>query len=51
METTKIPGAGFKTIVIRIFKDLTERMDDLNENFNKEIVSITKCTEPIKKWS
>ena len=32
MKTTKIPDAEFKTMVMRIFKDLRRRMDELSEN-------------------
>ena len=32
MEAIKIPDAEFKTMVMRILKDLRVRMDDLSEN-------------------
>ena len=40
MEGIKVPDAGFKTMVIKMLKDVTERMDDLRENLNKEMVSM-----------
>ena len=49
MESTKIPDAEFKTIVIRMLKDLRRRIDDLSRNVNKKIVSIKKDLETIKK--
>ena len=39
----------FKTMVIRMLKDLRGRTDDLSENLNKEIVSIKRDIETIKK--
>ena len=42
METSNLPGTEFKTLVIRLLKELSE-------NFNKEIVSIKKDIETIKK--
>ena len=35
METSNLPGAEFKTLVIRMFNELRE-VDGLSENFNKE---------------
>ena len=35
-----MPDTEFKSMVVRMFKDLRERMDDLSENLNKEMVSI-----------
>ena len=49
MQATKIPDAEFKTIVIRMLKDLRRRIDDLSRNVNKKIVSIKKDLETIKK--
>ena len=49
METTKIPHAEFKTMVIRMLRDLRGRMFDLSENVNKETVSIKKGIGTIKK--
>ena len=37
-----MPDTEFKSMVVRMFKDLRERMDDLSENLNKEMVSIKK---------
>ena len=42
METSNLPGTEFKTLVVRLLKELSE-------NFNKEIVSIKKDIETIKK--
>ena len=42
MRATKMPDTEFKSMVVRMFKDLRERMDDLSENLNKEMVSIKK---------
>ena len=36
METSKVPDADFKTLVIRMLSELKERVDELSENFNKE---------------
>lgn len=36
-------------MVIRMFNKLRWRMDELNENLNKEIVSIKQDIETIKK--
>ena len=47
MGATKIPDADFKTMDICRFKDLRGRMDDLSENFKKEIISIKKDIETI----
>lgn len=49
MESTKIPDVEFKTMVIRMFKDLTRRMGDLRENLNKQIINIKKNIETIKR--
>ena len=37
METSNIPDAEFKTLVIRMIKELRGRIDELSEDFNKEI--------------
>lgn len=47
MEATEIPHAKFKIVVIRMLKDLKERMD-LSENL-KKIASMEKDIETIKK--
>ena len=49
MEASKILDTEFKTMVMRMLKDLRGRMDSLNENLNKEIVNIKKDIETIKK--
>ena len=36
MEATKIPDAEFKTMVIRMFKDIKKRVDVFNENLKRE---------------
>ena len=37
METSDIPDADFKTLVMRMLKELRGRIDELRENFNKEL--------------
>ena len=37
METSNIPDAEFKTLVIMMLKKLRGRVDELSENFNKGI--------------
>ena len=37
MEISNIPVAEFKTQVIKMLKELREKVDELSENFNKEI--------------
>ena len=49
MEATKTLDGKFKTRFIRMSKELRGRMKDLSENFNKEIVTIKKDIETIKK--
>ena len=34
METSNLPHAEFKTLVIRMFNELRGRIDELSENFN-----------------
>lgn len=46
MEATKIPDAELQTMVLRMLKDLSGRMDYLNENINKVLVSIKNNIEP-----
>ena len=46
MESTKIPDAEFKTVVIKMLKDIRGRMDDFTENLNKEIVRVKKEQKP-----
>ena len=40
METSNLPDAEFKTLVIRMLNELRGRVDELSENFNKEIENI-----------
>lgn len=40
MEATKVPGGKFKSMFIRMHKDLRRKMNALSKNLNKEIVSI-----------
>ena len=49
MEATQTPDAEFKTMVIRIVKDLREKVDDLSENLNKQRESINKDIKTTKK--
>mgnify|MGYP007046024479 CR=1 FL=1 len=35
METSNLPGAEFKTLVIRVFSELRGRVDELNKNLNR----------------
>ena len=37
IETSALPDAEFKTLVIRMLNELKGRADELCENFNKEI--------------
>ena len=37
METSNLPDAEFTALVIRLLNDLRGRVDELSENFNKEI--------------
>ena len=37
METSNLPDAEFKTLVIKMLNELRGRVDELSENFNKEI--------------
>ena len=49
METSNLPDAEFKTLIIRMLNKLRGRIDELNENFNKEIVNIKNCIQTVKK--
>lgn len=40
IESSNQPGTEFKTLAIRMLKELRERIDVLNENFDKEIGNI-----------
>ena len=37
MEASNLSDAEFKTLVIRMLNELRRRVDELSENFNKEI--------------
>lgn len=49
MEATRMSDVGFKAMVIRMLKDLMGRMNDPNENLNKDIVNTRKDIETIKR--
>ena len=49
METSTLPDTKYKTMVIRILKELRGRIDELSENFNKKIVSIKQDIETMIK--
>ena len=49
METSKLLDAEFKTQVIRMFTELRGRVDELSENFNKEIGNIKTEIENKRK--
>ena len=40
IEMSNLPDAEFKILVLRMLKELKERVDELKENFNKEIENI-----------
>ena len=40
METSNLPDAEFKTLDIRILRDLKRKGGELSENFNEEIKDI-----------
>ena len=47
MKASNLPDTEFKTLVIRMLNEHRKRVDDLSDNFNKEIVSIKKDIETI----
>ena len=49
METSNLPDAEFKTLVIRMLSELRGRVYKLNQNFNKEIVNIKTGIDRQKK--
>ena len=49
MEAGNIPETELKIIVIRMLGELIRRMDEHNENINRETVSINKDIETVKK--
>ena len=40
MEASSLPDAEFKTLVIRMLNELKGRLEELGENFNKEVENI-----------
>ena len=51
METSNLPDAAFKRLVISILNELRGRVYELNENFNKETGNIKKLESIKKNWS
>ena len=49
METSNLPDADFKILVIRMLNELRGRIQELSENFNKEIGNIKIEIKNIKK--
>ena len=49
MDTSNLPDTDFKTLVIRILNELRRRVDELSENFIKEIGNIIIEVESIEK--
>ena len=49
MEASNRPDTEFKPLVITMLKEFRRKIDELRENFNKEIVSIKEDTETITK--
>ena len=49
MEASNLPDIEFKTIVIRMLKELMSRMDELRDNLSKVIVIIKKEIETTKE--
>ena len=39
MKSSNLPDTKFQTIITRMLKQIRGRMDELNENLNKETVS------------
>ena len=50
METNNLSDARFKTLVIRMLKELRRRVEELSENINKEIINAKMELENIKKY-
>ena len=48
METSNLLNIDFKTVVIRMFNDLSGTIGELREDFNKEIGNIYMEIENIK---
>ena len=49
IDTSNLPETEFKTMIIKLLNELRGRLDEHNENLNREIVSIKKDMETIKK--
>ena len=49
METGNLPDAQFKTLMIRMVNEQGGRVDELHENFKKEIGDIKMELENVKK--
>ena len=49
MESSNPTDAKFKTLVIKILNELRESVDELSENFSKEIINIKVEMEIIKE--
>ena len=47
METSNLPDAEFKALVIRMLNELGRRIEELSENFNEEIEDIKMVIEDI----
>ena len=48
METSILPDAEFKTLLIRMLSELRRRVDEQSENFNKKIENIKKNQSEMK---
>lgn len=46
LEVRDFPDTEFEPLVIKILNELRERADDLNEDFNRETVNITRAQKP-----
>ena len=52
METSNLPDAEFKTLIVRMLNELRGRTDEVSEHFSKEIGNIKMETGNTKKdWS
>ena len=49
MEASNLPHTELKTLDIGLLNELRGRIDELSKNFHKEIISIKKDIETIKK--
>ena len=50
MQISNLLDTEFKTLVIRMLNECRGRVDELSENFNKEMGNIKMETENIKKY-